>query len=91
MRTIAEAEEIACMESEAERQWRFITDIEAMAEDEVRTEWNTDSKQEFLDMLKEEYEDLVNRTEQRKLETEHQEDRMDYDALCRVLGLSRWA
>ena len=79
------------MESEAERQWRFITDIEAMAEDEVRTEWNTDSKQEFLDMLKEEYEDLVNRTEQRKLETEHQEDRMDYDALCRVLGLSRWA
>lgn len=91
MRTIAEAEEIARMEDEAGRQWRFITDIEAMPEEEVRTDWNTDSKQEFLDMLKEEYDTLVNRIEQLELETAYREDRMDYDTLCRVLGLSRWA
>lgn len=63
-----------------------LDNVRNMDEDTVRRLYNTDSKSEMLEVIQYEID-----TCKFKLQEEDDDDGMDYDAICMVQGLSRYA
>ncbi|WP_071146719.1 hypothetical protein [Bacteroides ihuae] len=60
--------------------------VSSMAEEEVKRVYNADSKSEILALINADIESIL----KEQYEYEDYDDGMDYDALCRVQGLSRF-
>jgi len=60
--------------------------VSSMTEAEVKRAYNADSKSEILALINADIESIL----KEQYEDEDYDDGMDYDALCRVQGLSRF-
>jgi len=60
--------------------------VSSMTEAEVKRAYNADSKSEILALINADIESTL----KEQYEDEDYDDGMDYDALCRVQGLSRF-
>lgn len=66
--------------------YRELERVSSMTEAEVKRAYNADSKSEILALINADIESIL----KEQYEDEDYDDGMDYDALCRVQGLSRF-
>ncbi|MBP1613949.1 MAG: hypothetical protein H6Q13_1397 [Bacteroidetes bacterium] len=66
--------------------YRELERVSSMTEAEVKRAYNADSKSEILALINADIEFTL----KEQYEDEDYDDGMDYDALCRVQGLSRY-